>query len=286
MTAFKATFSFILTVGLSSLAQAASAQPAPAKSSMATTVVSSKEKKESKDWSLGFSYGASTNLMKEERNRDYKNVIGSELTIQNTKRLSTSLETSFHWMAQGNNISREEDASGWDDLTLGLAYQYPLADNWSLSASLQNAFPTGNESRQEGIRSATGAGLSTNVSFFQKQLGLNLSTNLTKVSNSYDYSRTSGQSNTDLVSVTSIGAGYSVTSYLRLSLSHSICSIRNVHGELFGQSSSSVSMGTKYKNMSASLGYSVGTYEENDGYRFMYLDDTKQVVKLGVGFEI
>jgi hypothetical protein len=280
------TSSLLTTIGMSAAAYSASAQPSPAKSSLTTTVVAPKGKKESKDWSLELSYGVSTNLMKEEKNRDYKNSLGSSFSLQNTKRLSSYLETSFQWLAQGNNISREENASGWNDLTLGFAYKYSLDDNWSLTGHLQNDFPTGNESRQEGIRAATEGGLSTRLSVFQKKLSFKLSGTLTKISNSYDYSRTTGVSNADTVSIGTIGTSYSPFSYLTLALSHKLCNIQNVHGELYGQSSSSLAVSTSYKRASASLSYSVGTYEENDGYRFMYVDDTKQMVKLGVGFEI
>lgn len=204
-----------------------------------------------------------------------------------TQSLSAGLGTAVKWNADGNNVKKTEDNPKWEDLEIQLGYKTKTNKDINLGVELIDALPTGYESRTEGVRNTIGVLGTTGRSFFNKAVNLSAAVGANAIMQTYDYSITTGESNPDSMYLAKIGLGLKIFSGFSLGASYQLWSFHFINGENnLARNQTSLSAKYNFKNITALASYSFGNYDKSDGYKFLFVDDTRQIISLGVAFEI
>ena len=241
---------------------------------------------ESKDWGLLLTYRVRTDLQKSGERRDFTHMFASEFYYDLNSQWTVSTNTAVRWIAEGQNIPKEQDNPSWDDLTTSIGYSMKLSPDLKWETSVSNDFPTGNDSRNESIKNTATVSTGLTAMYFDKALVLSSNLEASKIFQSYDISTVGGESNIDNETAIMATIAYAIFEQTKISFMHSFKSIRQINGELQSKNTSTVSVSYKYKQAKIKLDHILGNYEKSDGYQLLFVDDTKRVVRLGVSFDI
>lgn len=257
-----------------------------------TAVTSGKSivKKESPSelgWSGSVSYGASTNLAATGEKRKYSHGLSIGVAYSITKQIGASFGGGISWKAEGQNINKQNENPSWDDLSLGIGYGDDITNTMSYSLGLGTGFPTSYESNLEEIKGTINANSGLSMTFLEKTISWSNSLSFTKYFQTYDYSIVSGELNVDTNLSFSTNISYKFGGGFSTGVGYSTWTTRLVNGETTNgisfKSSSGFSLGYTYKKYTFSAGYSVGNYDDKDGYQPMMYDETKRSLRAGVG---
>ncbi len=269
-----------LAIGSSSFAQ----NPVPQSK---TTVQKAAREKQESPFSFGASYLFASDQNQITSKKSSRHTLGVSAGYAFNKNWNTGVGTNVLWSAEGNNVQKKEDNPRTEDLELSLDYTPNMAPDWKSALAVTDALPTGYESRTEGVRNTIGAMGSLTRLFFNKKFSLFASGSANFIAQTYDYSITSGESNPDSLYTGRLGASYKLYDGLSVNVSYSLWTFHFINGEN-NLARNQTSVGAKYKlvNFSVFTSYSVGNYDKSDGYKFLYVDDMRQMVSIGVSFEI
>jgi len=256
--------------------------------SLRTVVASSKatHAEAKKNWNLSAEFLSSTDLNKSETKRPYRHTFDTSFGYELRKDLSASVGTGFEMMADGNNVRNEEGNPAWDDLNMGIGWKTPLFSNSTITVFVSEDLPTGSESRAEQVKSVLSGGLGLSSHFFNKRLVLGNSLGVARVFQTFDFSPNTLESNPDTVTTGSLKLAYLITSNITIGAAASAKSVHFINGENVLRTSMAEFINYRYRNWKFNLSYVLGNYDKNDSYKFLYLDDTHRLVKLGVQVEI
>lgn len=278
---------FFLPWILATAAMASQAQVSSSKSRLQTVVAKKPVIKKERPYgaSIVYSYSSDQNQQVDRKTSTHSLGLGAQYKLNS--KLSTSVGTGLRWKAIGNNIENKESNPAWEDLDIGLSYSNRFHNDTKYSLSVTDSLPTGYESRTEGVRNTfTGSG-SLSHSFFSDKLSVSGSAGATHILQTYDYSVTTGESNPDSVYQMSFAMGYRILEGLSLSAKYALSSFHMINGESnLARNQTSITASYSYWKVNGFLSYSVGNYDKSDGYRLLYVDDMRQMVTVGVGFEI
>jgi hypothetical protein len=243
--------------------------------------------KPSSPLSFGGSYLFSTDTLKDQEKRENRHRLELGVGYRLRSDLALGLENSLQWYSDGSNVPRQEDNPKLDDLEMSLAKSGDLPQVLKYKVYFANAFPTGYDSRTEGTRNTftLGGGLSTQ--FLKESLSIGLGASISVLSQSFDYSPTSGESNPESVNTTILSTAWKPIKYFSMDISYTLWNVRTMNGENFlTRNQSSIGLKYSWAPVTASLRYSIGNYDKGDGFKLFYQDQMRQIVTLGVGFEI
>ncbi|MGZ5278644.1 MAG: hypothetical protein ACXWC9_01800 [Pseudobdellovibrionaceae bacterium] len=269
----------ILTTGAWTMAQSASLRTVVASAKPARTEAK-------KDWNLSAAFSSGTDMNKPPEKRRVQHSFSTSFGYDLRKDLSTNIGTGFEMIAEGSNIRNEEGNPAWDDINVDLDWRTSIFSNSSFRASVSESLPTGSESRAEQVKSVLVGEVGLSTPFFRKRLNLTNSLNVARLFQTFDYSPNTLESNPDTVTSGALGLSYSITSYIMIGATASAKSVHYINGENVLRTSTSEFISYAYRNWKLKLSYTLGHYDKNDSYKFLYLDDARQLVKLGVQVEI
>jgi hypothetical protein len=199
----------------------------------------------------------------------------------------TSAETSVQWQAEGNNVQKKEDNPNWQDLEIGLSYTGQPFQNLKATVAVSDSLPTGYESRTEGVRNTIGLSGNLARTFFANKFVVTGGGSGSYIGQTYDYSITSGESNPDSFYTGTLAMSYQIIGGLKLGAKYVLWTFHMINGENnLARNQSILSISYSTKMFRSFIGYSVGNYDKSDGYKFLFVDDTRQILSVGVGFEI
>ncbi len=243
-----------------------------------------------RNWSIGLGYGVSTNLANENSNRVYENSLDAELSYSLGKigngEAGLSIGSGLLAYADGNNIRKQESNPIWNDIAIGFSYGQKVFGSSKLVLAFTENLPTGYESQMEGYKSVIDSAASLAVPFFNGSLSVVNTIAFSAIINSYAESTSTLETNTDNVTVYSLGINYVIGAGFSIGAKGVVKSVHFMNNENQLRTSTSEFIRYKGSNWAASLSYLLGNYDENENYRFLYLDDTRRVFKFGVNFEI
>jgi hypothetical protein len=232
-----------------------------------------------------FFYTGKTDLAQEESRKDFSHQLYLN-SKYSTQVADLSMGTGLIIEAVGNNITKENDNPSFDDLYLGISKGYQPHSRLNYIFEYEHALPTGKQSRIEEIKSiSTGR-----VMILHQPARLKLSflhlLEASYVYNTYEVSPLSFQFNSDYNSRYEFRVSYSVTNSWKLGAKASIANVHFINGDNEIKNSTSQFIKFQQKKWSTTLTHLMGTYDENDHVRFLYQDNTKQRISLGVEVEI
>lgn len=237
-------------------------------------------------WSGSASYIVSTDLAKSGERRAYRHIFNTSLSYEISKQLSLSTGTALNWISEGQNVSNQQDNPSWDDLDLTLSYLDTYNSMISYSAAVSNGFPTGNDSRNEGIRDTVSLTSGLSLSFLDKLITWSNSLQGTKFFQTYDYSVLEAESNVDTTTGFSTAIRIAAARGLTLSLTQTWGSVKLINNEMKAKSSARIGMTYGFGRFGFSFGHALGSYDRSDGYKFLFIDETKRSYNIGVSIEI
>ncbi len=241
-------------------------------------------------WSLTTDYTASTNMADERFNKTSEHTLDAEIDYSFGRFLNgecgVSIATGLISYADGNNIRNDGNNPIWNDLSLGFSYGQRTWANSKIVFSINENLPTGYESQSEGYKSVveTNAALATPI--FIKSLTLTNTMGMAYIVNSFSDSPNSLASNPNYVSSYKLGLSFRLPAGFSVGAVGILKSVHFMNDENQLRSSTSEYIQYKAKVWSISLAYLMGNYDENDTYRFLYLDENRRVFRLGVKLEI
>ncbi|MBC7741758.1 MAG: hypothetical protein H7061_06160 [Bdellovibrionaceae bacterium] len=275
-------FALIILVSFSALAQ-----PQVQKSKV--QIIKLKPAVES-NWSTSVDYTATTNMADERSNKLYEHKTDFELGYNLGKWAAgdtgVGLGSGLLVRADGNNLRKEESNLQWDDVSLKVNYVRKVFSDSKIYLEAAEDLPTGYESQTEGYKSTLELlGILTTPLFSDRLKLINVISG-SAILNTYSESPNSLASNPDYAAIYKLKALLTVYGGLAVGTSASFKSVHFINGENKLRSSTSQFIQYSVGNWKLSLAYLMGNYDENDTYRFLYLDQDRRVFKLGVNFEI
>lgn len=257
------------------------------KLSVKSAVKAPPKKETEKSWGLSSSYSFSSDLNKAADRRPSKHRLDYGVEYKLSAQWAASVGSNFKWSADGNNIRKTEDNPRADDLEISIGTNGKILPQLAYMLGISDSLPTGYESRTEAVRNTVSISGGLSHSFFEKKIKTGFELGATSIQQTYDYSITSGDSNPDAIYSAKFSVGYSLIEPLKIGFDYGIWSIHLINGENnLSRNQTSLGMSYLYKNFKFFTKYSIGNYDKNDGYKLLYFDDTRQVVSLGVAFEI
>lgn len=201
--------------------------------------------------------------------------------------VQAGLSSTVIWTADGKNVKKTEDNPRWEDLDLQLSYSKELESAWSYNIAVSDALPTGYESRTEGVRNTIGTQGTISKGVFAKKLNFSATAGASYIWQTYDMSVTTGESNPDSLYTGKIAASYKLMDSLSMGASYTLWSFHFINGENnLARNQAAASIKYSFKNFVTTASFSLGNYDKSDGYKFLFVDDTRQIISLGVAFEI
>jgi hypothetical protein len=277
-------FAWVLMAGSqSALAAAAPVQ----RTTLQKTIVAKPVAKKESAFGAGANYSMTTDQNQQTSQKTSRQQLALEANYKLTSNLSVELGTAVLWTADGTNVVKKEDNPSWDDLDIGLSYSNQILSNLKYSLGIVDSLPTGYESRTEEVRNTTTATGGLSSKFFDKKLTLSSNVSGAYIAQTYDYSITNGESNPDSLFRGNLSMSYKVLEGLSLTAAYSLWSFHMINGENnLARNQTNLTASYSYKNLNGFIKYGVGNYDKSDGYKFLYVEDYRQMVTVGVGFEI
>lgn len=245
---------------------------------------------EAKDWSVGIDYGVSTNFANENSNRTYENSLEAAFSYSLGQvghgKAGLTIGSGFLAYADGNNIRKEETNPVWNDVSIALSYGQKLFGDSKFVVELTENLPTGYESQMEGYKSVVALATSLATPILNDKLTLINTVAFSAIMNSFAESEATLEANAENIALYSFGVSYAIGAGFSVGAKAVAKSVHFTNNENQLRTSTSEFVRYHGANWAASLSYLLGNYDENENYRFLYLDDTRRVFKLGVSFEI
>ncbi len=240
----------------------------------------------SKDWKLSAAFSSATDLNQSDNKRPYTNTLDLGFDYDLRKDISASVGTGLVWLADGSNVRNEEGNPAWNDLSLSLGWKTNLFSNSMATLSVSEDLPTGSESRAEQVKSVIGTEAELDNPFFNKRLVLVNLLNISRLVQTFDSSPNTLESNPDTVTTGRFKLSYRIASHISIGASASAKSVHFINDENVLRTNTSEFISYAYRNWNFKLSYTLGQYDKNDSYKFLYMDETHRFIKLGVQVEI
>ena len=247
--------------------------------------------KPEKKWNLGLDYKVSSNLLNEDSKRPYNHILEAEYSVELGKIASgewgASVGTGFEGISDGNNFKNEKDSKlHINDTDLSLFYSQKTFLESTLKVGISESLPTGYESQLESYLSIVGMSAALSTPFLNNKLKISNVVSINGIINTYSESPITKESNPNVITSYNIKFGYQLYKNLVFGIGAGARNVRFLNGENSIRTSSSESISYNLSSMSISFSYLNGNYDDNDSLRFLFQDETRQVVKIGVSIEI
>lgn len=237
-------------------------------------------------WSVGLSYASRANLTEAEDGRTYLHGIDLEIGFQQTERLTWAAQVGGQYYSLGNDVIKEEGNPAANDSTFSGAYSLLKGSSFGLADSVAITLPTSYDTQFEGIRGVLGNMLSFQHQFYLLSFSHQLS--LSYIQHTFDYSPTSNKINSAWTGgyLLNVNLPYKLNRFFTLGVDQIVSNQTNMSNEFLFKATTSLFASFSVQKVKFSLGYLVGSYDENESLRFSYRNEWQQKVKFGISYEL
>jgi hypothetical protein len=172
-----------------------------------------------------------------------------------------------------------------NDVDLSVDKTFNLNRSWKFSLYLDNEFPTSPDARREGYNSITSPGLGIATAVFDRRLVMDFKSIFTYIWNSYTYSPASEDLNKRSGWRNTLGLKFRVWRGLFIGATAGQQISTYMDNSSDGTYRNSVSMGYAWDQFIVSLGYSNGTYLNQEDATIWFLDQYRQTASLHMIFQ-
>jgi hypothetical protein len=235
--------------------------------------------------SYAIGYFAKTNLVTEPEQRSYEHEMSFDYSFALSEDNSIDLGTGLSASAQGSNFKREEGNPAWKDISLGFSNKTKVFKYSALESSIENSFPTGYESQQEQYKSTLGGKSSLINPLLNDRLIFLNTLAFEYIFNTYSESVTTLESNPENTLSYKTGLTFLLTKNWAIGGSAAFETVHFINGENKFKNLSKAFLTYSFKTLTLSTAIANGDYRENESPRWLYQDDTKQIVSVGAKYE-
>lgn len=239
-----------------------------------------------RNWKLGLSYSVNANLNQQRSSKTYFHSFGFEFNQEVNENINVTAGIRISAQSEGTNFSLSGENPCWEDVSLSGNYKMPLSNDKTLLFFLEEFLPTSIYSRRESIRSITRTGVTFSSPILSPSLRWLHGLSGTYWLNSYRESFETLKSNPNFELRHLLGLNFSLSEWIKIGIKQNSQATRFLNNETVWRTATTEYIQTIYKHFSITLSYSLGSYDQSNGYKFIHFDDINQIVGLEVVYEI
>lgn len=249
-------------------------------------IVPTENKQESLN-SYGLSYLGRTDLADQKEKKAYKHELDIGYSRKLNERYSLSFSTGLEASSIDNNVTKKEGNPAVKDLDTEISYSNKeLIRQSIIGLAILHSLPTGYESRTEEYKSIIETKALIASKFFDHRMTVSNAVSFSYIFNTYKESPTTLSTNPDHMTKYGLEVAWALNKSWSIGLRGSAQSVHFIEADNELKTNTAQFITYSRDSFKVSLSNLIGTYDENDSPRLLYLDDTKQVIALGVSFEI
>lgn len=242
-------------------------------------------------WGGALDYRLRTDLADKAKPRLYVHTLDFNYGFEHTPSqlsVGANLGAAYESVGDTNSeilVNSNEAELFVNDVAISVEKTWNLNERYRLAISGSNEFPTSPDARREGYNSVTTLGVSWPFSWFGKKLSTSVSSDFNYIWNSYRYSPATADLNKQMGWKVSLGFKYKIVDGWSIHASTGSQLSYYLDGTADRTYRSSIGTSYAWSRFSLSLGYSNGTYLNQEDATLWYVDQYRRTASLGMHFQ-